>query len=446
MVLMASKRANTGARTEKGSRGPVVRRRIIGLDHLRLPGPRSVDRVEGVADMSNTGPVELLRSFPLEEMRQRRQWCGFNIVPQPQGRKPKKIPVVATNASRKASSTDSKTWSTFDEAISGLAKSEYTAVGYALAGDVVGVDLDGEGWVAGDGKLSQEAQAIVDRCGSYAELSISGKGLHILLGGKLPGSGNRNKSAGVEVYATGRFFIVTGRHVAGTPETIIESQPAIDYLLAAYFDAESRPTESAETTETTEVMTSAVSAHSVLSVVSVEEIISQTLPKRPGERNECVFGLARGLKFDAGMGIAPFSELKPIVRQWHDQAFAVIDTKEFDETWSDFVRAWGVARVPLHADVVGWAMGKAKTEPLPPEATSYDSEPVRLLLGLCFQLASLHPEGRFFLSSHVAGEFLEMSADRALRSLAMLCADEVLQRVEPGNARRATRYRWIAAR
>jgi hypothetical protein len=26
----------------------------------------------------------------------------------------------------------------------------------------------------------------------------------------------------------------------------------------------------------------------------------------------------------------------------------------------------------------------------------------------------------------------------------MLCADDVLQEVEPGNARRATRYRWIA--
>ena len=420
------------------------------------------NRSDGTFQKPSVDAVELLRGFPLEALRQRRQWCGFQIVPQPQGKKPKKIPVVATNASRKASSTKSDTWSTFDEAIRGLANGAYTAVGYVLAGDEVGVDLDGERWVVGDGKLSQEAQEIVSRCGSYAERSISGKGLHILLGGKLPGSGHANNSAGVEVYATERFFIMTGRHLAGTPTTITMNQPAIGYLMNTYFDTQAGPTETAEKTEDMTSASSASSASSAvsgvsgvsalsassvlsaLSVVSVDEIISQTLPTEQGERNGCVFRLARGLKFDAGMGNAGYPQLKLLVRRWHNQAFAVIGTKDFDETWSDFIRGWVAAKVPLYLDVIAWAMEKAKTEPLPPQADEYDSNPVRLLVGMCFHLASRHPEGRFFLSSHDAGRLLGITHDRALRSLGMLCADEVLQRVEPGNARRATRYRWIA--
>ena len=424
----------------------------------------SSSRNTGPFDKPSLDALELLRIFPLEAMRGRRQWCGFKIVPQPDGKKPKKIPVVAPTASRKASSTAPATWSTFDDAICGLVNGVYTAVGYALAGDVVGIDLDGDRWITGDGKLTQEAHTIVDRCGSYAEQSISGKGLHILVGGKLPGTGRGDKTVGVEIYATGRLFIVTGRQLDGTPKTITENQATIGYLLRTYFDTQAGPTETTEKTEDMTSVTSATSdtsavsdhsivstfsissAHSVFSVpsaISVDDIIAETLPKGQGERNECVFNLARGLKFEAGMVNAKFPELKLVVRRWHDQAFATIGTKDFDETWSDFIRAWGVAKVPLHADVVTWALEKAKTGPLPPQAADYDSEMVRFLVGTCFHLASCHPEGRFFLSSHLAGEKLGVTHDRALRSLRMLCADEVIAVVEHGNARWATRYRWM---
>ncbi|HEX2973108.1 MAG TPA: hypothetical protein VHP11_12295 [Tepidisphaeraceae bacterium] len=398
--------------------------------------------------------MDLLKRFPVEAMRQRSQWCGFQIVPQPGGKKPRKVPVVVPDACRKASNTDSSTWRGFDDAVRGLADGNYTAVGYALAGDVVGIDLDGERWVADDGKLSEEAQAIVKRCGSYAEWSISGRGIHVLMRGRLPAQGRRNDRAGVEIYDTKRFFIVTGRRLDGSPATITENQQAIDWLLSTYSDSQEptemtekaekaeipEPTEKAETAEKAEQMASAISA---VSAVSVDQIISQTLPVKQGQRNGCILRLARGLRFDAGLAIATYPQLKPVVRRWHAQAFAAIGTKNFDETWADFIRAWSVARVPLNFDAEGWALGKAKAEPPPPQADDYDTEAVRLLVGMCFHLASLHYARRFFLSSHRAGAALGVSHDKALRWLGMLCADSVLERVESGNERRATRYRWI---
>jgi len=131
------------------------------------------------------------------------------------------------------------------------------------------------------------------------------------------------------------------------------------------------------------------------------------------------------------------------VRKWHSRALHVIGTKNFDETWADFVRAFQSARHPLRWKAEVWASEQAKAAPPPPRASDCDSEPVKLLVGICWHLASLHRERRFFLSSHSAGTLLGMSHDKALRLLLMLCADGVLQKVEQGNEHRANRYRYI---
>lgn len=389
--------------------------------------------------------VEVLRAFPLREMRDRRQWCGFRIIPQAGG-KPRKTPVMVGMTGRCAKSTDPTTWTTFDAALQGLADGAYSAAGYALAGDIVGIDLDGQRWVDADGRLTAEAVDVVGRCGSYAEWSISGKGIHILLHGTLPRSGRRAGAAGVEIYNVARFFIVTGRQLDGTPGAITENQEAVDWLLAAYLGGEPSPnaTRSTETPETPENMASVVSGFSVGSVVSVEEVIAQALPTKQGQRNACILRLARGLKFDAKMADRPFADLKPIVRRWHVQALPMIGTKEFDETWADFTHAWPRARVALHFRAAVWAMQQANTEAMPIAAGNYDNPAVRLLVGMCWHLASLHPERRFFLSSHGAGAMLGVSHDRVLRWLNMPCVDGVLTLLERGNRRRANRYRYCA--
>src|SRR5260370_5495941 len=66
--------------------------------------------------------------------------------------------------------------------------------------------------------MTAEAQWIIHELSSYTEISPSGTGVHIVLRGDLPPGGRRQGH--VEIYADGRYFTVTGRHVEGSPTTI----------------------------------------------------------------------------------------------------------------------------------------------------------------------------------------------------------------------------------
>ena len=196
-------------------------------------------------------------------------------------------------------------------------------------------------------------------------------------------------------------------------------------------------------------LTSDCSAYSVTSACSatVDEVIRLTLPPRLGTRNAFILRLARGLKFEAGLGTQTFTELKPIVREWHAQALPNIRTKEFDQVWSDFIRAWKVAVCPLFEDVVVQAFSrasqKAADDLLPPSAAEFDSKPVKLIIGLCAELAALNgDQKRFFLSGHVAAKLLKSYPKQVYGWLGMLVVEGVIEVVKKGNQRRATRYRY----
>lgn len=83
-----------------------------------------------------------------------------------------------------------------------------------------------------DGLMTPLCADIMQACHSYTEKSRSGRGVHILMRGKLPFSG-KNNLAGVEIYQARRFFIMTGKMLI-FPE-IIDNQEAIDYVVEKYF-------------------------------------------------------------------------------------------------------------------------------------------------------------------------------------------------------------------
>jgi len=65
---------------------------------------------------------------------------------------------------------------------------------------------------------------------SYTETSVSGNGVHVIVEASLNGHG-RNRRGPFEVYESGRFFVVTGNHVIGTPTTVEERQAKLDEVL-----------------------------------------------------------------------------------------------------------------------------------------------------------------------------------------------------------------------
>jgi putative DNA primase/helicase len=141
------------------------------------------------------GITELLENIP-EELRQRPQWVVHK----------EKVPYIAGGVGR-ASSTDSLTWRTFEEAVQALQTGRYDGIGFVFSsGDpFAGVDLDN----CRDpetGELEEWAQKTIKVLDGYTEVSPSGTGVHIIVRGKAP-----NKKRGqVEAYSSERFFTVTG--------------------------------------------------------------------------------------------------------------------------------------------------------------------------------------------------------------------------------------------
>lgn len=146
----------------------------------------------------------LLDNIP-EEIRRRTQFVVYKL--EERAGKPTKVPYIAGGVG-KASSTDSETWRTFDEAVAALLTGRYDGLGFVFtSGDpYAGVDLD-DCRDPATGELEDWAAEIVRSLDGYTEVSPSGKGVHIIVRGKAP-----NKRRGrVEAYSSERYFTLTGR-------------------------------------------------------------------------------------------------------------------------------------------------------------------------------------------------------------------------------------------
>jgi hypothetical protein len=133
-----------------------------------------------------------------------------------------KIPYIATEPSQLASSTDSSTWRSFDDALVAFEDGKSDGVGFALGDGFVGVDIDK---CVTDGTIDDDAQAIIAAIDSYTEFSPSGSGVHILMHGVLPQG--RRRTGRYELYDSARYFTVTGNHVSGTPTTLTDATAAL---------------------------------------------------------------------------------------------------------------------------------------------------------------------------------------------------------------------------
>lgn len=171
-------------------------------------------------------------SFPTE-LSVLPQWICWRLEPDPKGDKPKKVPYDPKNG-RKASSTNPQTWATLAEAQAARDKFMFTGIGFVFteASGIVGVDIDH--CRKEDGTLNDTTKAILEKQPSYTEISPSGTGLHIFYHGAMPGKGNKNSTSGVEMYATGRYFTMTGQHLEGTPEVIMDGVTTLPWIHETY--------------------------------------------------------------------------------------------------------------------------------------------------------------------------------------------------------------------
>jgi putative DNA primase/helicase len=149
-----------------------------------------------------------------QELRNLPQWVTWRIIHRRDAGKPTKLP-LNPRTGEVASSTDPTTWGSFDEALSAFLSGSCDGIGFVFSPDdpYVGVDLDGC-YDPESGILAPWAQGIVSLLSTYTELSPSGRGLHLILRGQIPGL--RRRQGPIEMYSEGRFFTMTGCCLEGT--------------------------------------------------------------------------------------------------------------------------------------------------------------------------------------------------------------------------------------
>jgi putative DNA primase/helicase len=167
-----------------------------------------------------------------QNIRDLRQWLCWRT--EERDGKPTKVPYSPLTG-EKASTTDPETWAGYHKAVEAYRQHGYGGIGLVFSEDdpFCGVDLDGcldpktgelEGW----------ARQIVEELDSYTEISPSGTGVHILIRATLPEGRNRNGR--FEAYDRGRYFTVSSKHLAGTPQAIENRQEELQDVLRRVFE------------------------------------------------------------------------------------------------------------------------------------------------------------------------------------------------------------------
>src|SRR6266496_3969907 len=147
------------------------------------------------------------------ELRSLNQWCLWKFVELEGRAKKTKIPFQPNG--NKCSVTNPENFSAFDECFNVLALGRYDGLGFIFTGtSYSGIDLDDPSLLA-DGSPNPNYQSDLNRqikiaheFDSYSEVSPSGKGLHIIVKGKVPDGKRTNY---IELYPSGRYFTMTGQ-------------------------------------------------------------------------------------------------------------------------------------------------------------------------------------------------------------------------------------------
>lgn len=171
------------------------------------------------------------------ELKTRRQWVIWRSIIQ--DGKITKPPFQPQNPNSLASVTNPAHWAVFDDAMQSAEAnpSVVQGVGFVFTegDDYFGIDIDDEDKVAPEYREHRRemVKMILARCNTYAEVSPSGKGIHIIGKGKLPAEGRRSAQMQMEIYASARYFTVTGNTLPGREE-VRDSQDLADFMFTNY--------------------------------------------------------------------------------------------------------------------------------------------------------------------------------------------------------------------
>lgn len=175
------------------------------------------------------------------------QWVVWQYQPDKDNpQKLRKLP-ISPSTGHAAKSNDASTWASYNDAVGVFMASagKYSGVGFMFTNDdpFCGIDLDD--CIDQAGNIAPAAMRLVELCNSYTEISPSKTGLKIFGVGSIAKaykpSAVQPWGGAIEVYSTGRYFTLTGQHVATSPTTLGDIQTALDAIVPAAQPAAPRP-------------------------------------------------------------------------------------------------------------------------------------------------------------------------------------------------------------
>lgn len=161
------------------------------------------------------------------ELQNLKQWCCYKLVEQKNTDKLSKLP-INPETKKGAKSNDPSTWVDYDTAL--LYADEYDGVGFFFTPPYVGVDIDSVNLE----KIDTKTLEIINTLDSYTEISVSGKGLHIIVRGSIPGGVCRKGT--LEMYQEARFFAMTGNILRGCPDEVYDRQQELEKIYKKYME------------------------------------------------------------------------------------------------------------------------------------------------------------------------------------------------------------------
>ncbi len=177
--------------------------------------------------------LESLQPLHLDQLPEYLKRGRQHVVWKPEFRRDQKIgkPPYHPRGYR-ASSKKPTSWATYRDVVQAYRQGGYVGIGYMLTRGLLFVDLD-HCRIPTTGVLSQEAQEVVARLGSYAEASPTGTGIHIYLLGDLDLPAHRFSYHGlhIEVYQADRYMTLTGLHLPETPPQLLPGTQGLADLM-----------------------------------------------------------------------------------------------------------------------------------------------------------------------------------------------------------------------
>ena len=128
-----------------------------------------------------------------------------------------------------AKTDDPTTWCSFDKALQQHQAGKFDGIGFVLnaPGETVYVGVDFDDCIDANQAVTGIANKGLQLLDSYSEMSPSGRGVKSICRGQLPPGKKVDSDLGVEMYATGRYFTITGQRLARTSSQITERTRAL---------------------------------------------------------------------------------------------------------------------------------------------------------------------------------------------------------------------------